>query len=106
MNTILLWSRVIGRSYYINTFQASLQGITKRPPRCRSCTSVSSNKKLLNLLTEMPKDMKHIEMLQKQRQQKKLSKTTYPPGTVRLQVLGTGARGAARALYIFTDQKW
>ncbi len=62
--------------------------------------------KLLNLLYTMPKDTSHIPRLQSERTAKKISKVKYPPGTVTLQVLGSGVRGSPRALYLFTDQSW
>lgn len=65
-----------------------------------------SKTKLLDLLTTMPKEKPHIPKMQAERQQKKMTKVKYPPGIVTLQVLGSGARGAPRSLYIFTDQSW
>lgn len=65
-----------------------------------------SNKNLLNLLTTMPKDKSHVARLQSERQAKKITKVKYPPGTVTLQVLGSGVRGAPKSLYMFTDQSW
>jgi hypothetical protein len=62
--------------------------------------------RLLNLLITMPKDTSHVARLQSERQAKKISKMKYPPGTVTLQVLGSGVRGAPRSLYMFTDQSW
>lgn len=52
----------------------------------------------------MPKDPKHILESQKQRKKIKERISKYVPGKVTLQVLGTGAKGAPRALYVFTDQ--
>lgn len=66
----------------------------------------NTKEKLLNLLHKMPKEMSHVPRLQSERQAKKISKVKYPPGTVTLQVLGSGVRGAPRALYLFTDQSW
>ena len=62
--------------------------------------------KILNLLFTMPKDTSHIPRLQSERTAKKISKVRYPPGTVTLQVLGSGVRGSPRSLYLFTDQSW
>lgn len=62
-----------------------------------------SNSKLHNLLKKMPKEPQHIQAAQKQRQKIKEKQHKYVSGTVRIQVLGTGAEGAPRALYIFTD---
>ena len=67
----------------------------------------SKNKALLDLLREMPKNTtEHIVRMQTQRQIKKVAKSKYPPSTVTLQVLGSGAKGAPTSLYIFTDQSW
>lgn len=52
----------------------------------------------------MPRDAKHTAELQKQRQKLKEKGQKYVPGTVSLQVLGSGAKGAPRSLYVFTDQ--
>lgn len=63
-----------------------------------------SQQKLLNIINTMPKDPKHIAEVQKQRKKVKEKLSRYVPGKVSLQVLGTGAKGAPRALYIFSDQ--
>lgn len=52
----------------------------------------------------MPKEPKHIAGAQKQRKKIKEKFIKYVPGKVTLQVLGTGAQGAPRSLYVFTDQ--
>lgn len=52
----------------------------------------------------MPKEQKHIAEAQKQRKKIKERISKYVPGKVTLQVLGTGAKGAPRALYMFSDQ--
>ncbi|XP_072394529.1 ribonuclease Z, mitochondrial isoform X2 [Diabrotica undecimpunctata] len=62
------------------------------------------NKKLFNLLKNMPKEPIHIHEAQKQRKKIKEKLSKYVPGKVTLQVLGTGAQGAPRALYMFSDQ--
>lgn len=72
----------------------------------KSFFSSKSKARLLDLLATMPKDKPHIPKIQAERQLKKMTKTKYPPGVVTLQVLGSGARGAPRSLYIFTDQSW
>nr|CAD7441864.1 unnamed protein product [Timema bartmani] len=64
--------------------------------------SQSSN--LHKLLINMPKDAKHTVELQKQRQKLKVKGQKYVPGTVTLHVLGSGAKGAPKSLYVFTDQ--
>ncbi|XP_063240467.1 LOW QUALITY PROTEIN: ribonuclease Z, mitochondrial-like [Bacillus rossius redtenbacheri] len=62
------------------------------------------NHNLHNLLVEMPKEKKHTQELKKQRQKLKEKGQKYVPGTVCLQVLGSGAEGAPTSLYLFTDQ--
>ncbi|KAK9692788.1 Metallo-beta-lactamase superfamily [Popillia japonica] len=52
----------------------------------------------------MPKDPKHIPEAQKIRRKIKEKSSKYVPGRVTLQVLGTGAEGAPRSLYVFSDQ--
>ncbi|CAH1971818.1 unnamed protein product [Acanthoscelides obtectus] len=52
----------------------------------------------------MPKEPKHIAEAQQQRKKIKERISKYVPGKVTLQVLGSGARGAPRALYMFSDQ--
>lgn len=58
----------------------------------------------IKLLKTMPKDPKHIAEAQKQRIKIKQKSSRYSPGRVTLQVLGTGAKGAPRAVYLFSDQ--
>ena len=62
-----------------------------------------SQHNLKELLLTMPRDTKHAVALQQQRQKLKEKGQKYPPGTVSLQVLGSGAKGAPRSLYVFTD---
>jgi hypothetical protein len=64
----------------------------------------SKQHNLKQLLLTMPKDPKHTAELQKQRQKLKEKGQKYVPGIVSLQVLGSGAKGAPRSLYVFTDQ--
>ena len=52
----------------------------------------------------MPKEPKHIAEAQKQRIKIKQKSSRYVPGRVCLQVVGTGAKGAPRAVYLFSDQ--
>ncbi|KAJ8922916.1 hypothetical protein NQ315_001458 [Exocentrus adspersus] len=66
--------------------------------------STISQSKLIQILKSMPKDKKHVAEAQKQRRKIKERFSKYVPGKVTLQVLGTGAKGAPRALYIFSDQ--
>ena len=63
-----------------------------------------SKHNLKELLLNMPRDTRHTVALQQQRQKLKEKGQKYPPGTVSLQVLGSGAKGAPRSLYVFTDQ--
>lgn len=46
----------------------------------------------------------HIATAQKQLQKVKEKSQKYVPGTISLQVLGNGARGAPASVYLFTDQ--
>lgn len=64
----------------------------------------SKQHNLKQLLLSMPRDTRHTAALQKQRQKCKEKGQKYTPGTVSLQVLGSGAKGAPRSLYVFTDQ--
>ncbi|KAF5288455.1 hypothetical protein FQR65_LT02107 [Abscondita terminalis] len=52
----------------------------------------------------MPKNRPHIPEAQRQRKVIKEKFTKYAPGRITLQVLGTGAVGAPRSLYVFSDQ--
>ncbi|XP_050298698.1 ribonuclease Z, mitochondrial isoform X2 [Anthonomus grandis grandis] len=52
----------------------------------------------------MPKEPKHIVEAQKQRIKIKQKNSKYVPGRVTLQILGTGAKGAPRSVYLFSDQ--
>ncbi|KAK4874327.1 hypothetical protein RN001_013687 [Aquatica leii] len=62
------------------------------------------NSNLKFLLETMPKVRKHIPDAQKQRKLIKEKFSKYVPGRITLQVLGTGAMGAPRSLYVFSDQ--
>ena len=64
----------------------------------------SKQHNLKELILSMPRNTKHTAELQKQRQKLKEKAQKYVPGTVSLQVLGSGAKGAPRSLYMFTDQ--
>lgn len=64
----------------------------------------STTLNLLDILKKMPKEPKHIAEAQKQRRKIKEKFSKYVPSHVTLQVLGTGAPGAPRSLYIFSDQ--
>lgn len=59
---------------------------------------------LLNVTFKMPKQTTHTLALKKQRQKLKEKSFKYASGTVNVQVLGSGADGAPKSLYIFTDQ--
>ncbi|KAG6454773.1 ribonuclease Z, mitochondrial isoform X1 [Manduca sexta] len=70
------------------------------------CYSTSRNKKLFQFLAKMPKETAaRIAVAQRQRQVISKKSEKYTPSTVYLQVMGSGARGAANTLYLFTDQK-
>ena len=68
------------------------------------CYAQHLNSNLIKLLKTMPKEKKHIPEAQKQRRKIKEKFSRYSPGKVTLQVLGTGAEGAPRSLYVFSDQ--
>lgn len=59
---------------------------------------------LKNLLFDMPREKNHILEAQKQRNRIKEKSSKYIPGTVNLQVLGSGAPGSTGSVYLFTDQ--
>lgn len=63
-----------------------------------------SNSNLFEILNSMPKEHKHISQAQRQRLKIKEKFSKYVPGCVSLQVLGSGADGAPRSLYLFSDQ--
>ncbi|ODM99911.1 Ribonuclease Z, mitochondrial [Orchesella cincta] len=52
----------------------------------------------------MPKETVHVPVLKEGRKAKKETSGRYPAGIINLQVLGSGAKGAPRSLYVFTDQ--
>ncbi|XP_050670855.1 ribonuclease Z, mitochondrial isoform X5 [Leptidea sinapis] len=68
--------------------------------------STKSTKRLLEFLANMPKS-NSTRTAEAQQQRHKIAKKgeKYGPSTIYLQVLGSGARGASNALYLFTDQK-
>lgn len=53
----------------------------------------------------MPVDPQHIKQQQRQRIKIKEKNTKYIPGTVNLQILGSGAPGSPASVYLFTDQQ-
>lgn len=64
-----------------------------------------SYSKLVNILLNMPKDSsEHIQNAQKHRIRIKEKSKFYSPGTVNIQVLGSGARGTSSAIYLFSEQ--
>lgn len=50
------------------------------------------------------KQQTHISTAQKQIQKAKERSQKYVPGTINLQILGSGAKGAPSTVYLFTDQ--
>lgn len=67
--------------------------------------SYSNVKKLELLLKTMPKDLtEHVQTNQKHRLRIKEKSKFYSPGTVNIQVLGSGARGTSSCVYIFSEQ--
>lgn len=69
---------------------------------CNSKSSRYFSKQYFSL--KMPKPVTHTIALKNHRQKLKEKGQKYSPGTVNLQVLGSGANGAPRSLYVFTDQ--
>jgi ribonuclease Z len=60
---------------------------------------------LVEILKEMPKDSTEIiQNAQKHRIRIKERSQFYSPGTVNLQVLGSGARGTSSSVYLFSEQ--
>lgn len=53
----------------------------------------------------MPKDTtEHVVRNQKHRIRIREKSKHYSPGTVNLQVLGSGARGTSSSIYLFSEQ--
>ncbi|XP_060521936.1 ribonuclease Z, mitochondrial isoform X2 [Cylas formicarius] len=52
----------------------------------------------------MPKDREYIASIQKGRIKIKQKNAKYAPGRVSIHCLGTGAKGAPKAMYLFSDQ--
>jgi ribonuclease Z len=64
-----------------------------------------STKKLEKILLSMPKDAtEHVQTNQRHRLRIKEKSKFYSPGTVNIQVLGSGARGTSSSVYIFSEQ--
>lgn len=70
-----------------------------------SSKSFIQNYKLKKILNKMPIDPQHIKQQQRQRIKIKEKNTKYIPGTVNLQILGSGAPGSPASVYLFTDQQ-
>lgn len=77
----------IGKSY------ANVKLIATRTLFSFSSEILNNNKRMSNIKDTQNKNKKLRE-----------KSSRYPPGTINLQVLGSGALGAPRALYLFTDQ--
>jgi ribonuclease Z len=61
--------------------------------------------KLVEALLKMPKDTtEHVQNAQKHRIRIREKSKFYSPGTVNIQVLGSGARGTSSAIYLFSEQ--
>lgn len=56
------------------------------------------------MIMSKAKQQKHIFTAQKQLQKAKERSQKYVPGTINLQILGTGAKGTPASIYLFTDQ--
>lgn len=70
--------------------------------KSRFYSKITSN--LNKLLIKMPRDTAFIVEAQKQKLRNKERKAKYVPGTVSLQILGSGAPGSSASVYLFTDQ--
>lgn len=55
------------------------------------------------ILKQMAKNVSLSTITGKQNRIKIKGKSKFPPGIVKFQVLGSGANGAPRCLYLFTD---
>lgn len=55
------------------------------------------------ILKKMAKNVSLSTVTGKQNRIKIKGKSKFPPGIVKFQVLGSGANGAPRCLYLFTD---
>lgn len=66
----------------------------------------SASKSLHDLLLEMPKDRTPLlKVLKASRKLKNsIMSGKYPAGIINLQVLGNGANGGPKCVYLFTDQ--
>lgn len=71
---------------------------------CVSYSQKRFSETLNDLLLNMPKVPNHTAVLKQQRQKLREKGKKYVPGTVSIKVLGSGAKGTSRSLYIFTDQ--
>lgn len=73
---------------------------------CRFSGTKYTNSYLQKVLLTMPREPKHISEAQKQRIKikEKSRNSQYVPGTVNIQVLGSGSCGSPATLYLFTDQ--
>lgn len=55
----------------------------------------------------MPKDRSYIYDLQEQRQRNRMRRSNEASGKCYLQILGSGAPGAPKSVYFFTDHdRW
>lgn len=64
----------------------------------------TSKSNLRNILLTMPRSNTHVDTMRRHRIKLKEKGKKYLPGILNLQVLGSGAKGSPRALYLFTDQ--
>lgn len=87
-------------------FPGNLSGFILRSLNnlCRFSTKSTKKFELQKILLKMPREPKHIAEAQKQRLKIKKKSEHYVPGTVNIQVLGSGAPGSPATLYLFTDQ--
>lgn len=85
-------------------FLRNLRGPIVHSVYHQCCFSTKSPRDFQKLLLQMPRERTHIAEAQKQRLKIKKKSSNYVPGTVNVQVLGSGAPGSPASLYLFTDQ--
>jgi len=68
-----------------------------------SCQLFYCNTSIIKLPKQMAKNVSQFSATSKPNRIKIKGKSKFPPGIVKFQVLGSGANGAPRCLYLFTD---
>ena len=59
---------------------------------------------LRKLLIKMPKDQTHLVEKQKAFVKIRERSKLYSPGTVNIQILGSGSKGSPASVYLFSEQ--